>query len=82
MLGWQQRAARPPATTCLAFAVSIKPRLVHSVQSSLAGRSKEKERSLRKLHLQIAALHHCSPKLNQNFSHLKQPFGIVVPLIQ
>lgn len=42
VLGWKQSAARPPATTCLAFAVSIKPHLVCKTESLLAGRSQER----------------------------------------
>lgn len=42
VLGWKQNAARPPATTYLAFAVSIKPHLLCKTQSLLAGRSQDR----------------------------------------
>lgn len=57
VLGWKQSAARPPATTCLALAISIKPLRVCKTQSLLTDGSQEGEISVTKLCLQIATVH-------------------------
>lgn len=85
VLGWEQSAARPPATTCLAFAVSIKPRVVCKTQSLLAGRSWGRRNFCYEVNVfrsQQFVIAKYSPKLNQKFFHFKWSFGIDVSLIR